>query len=87
MIRVLVMANDTLLADAIASLLTEQVGVDAFRLTHHQLEGEDLHPVVMVVDEGKTGNESIFYSFSSLCKTQECEKRDAADFVWAFSRI
>jgi len=85
MIRVLVMANDTLLADAIASLLAEQVGVDAIRLTHHQLESEDLHSLVMVVDEGKPGNEPIFCS--SLCKTQEREKRDAADFVWAYCRI
>jgi len=87
MIRVLVLANDTLLADAIAWLLTEQVGVDAFQLTHHKLEDEDLHPVVMVLEERKPGDESMFYSFSSLCKTQEREKRDAMNFVWAFSRI
>jgi ApbE superfamily uncharacterized protein (UPF0280 family) len=87
MIRVLVMANDTLLADAIASLLAEQVGVDSIRLTHHRLESDDLHSLVMVVEEGKPADGSIFYSFSSLCKTQEREKRDAADFVWAYCRI
>jgi len=85
MIRVLVMANDPLLADAMAAMLAEQVGVDSIRLTHHRLESDDLHSLVMVVDGGKPGNEPIF--FSSLCKTQEREKRDASNFVWAFCRI
>jgi hypothetical protein len=85
MIRVLVIANDSHLAAAIASMLTEQSGEGASRLTHHQLEDEELRSMVTIVDEGKPGKESIFYS--SLYMTQTGRKRDDVGCFWAFYRI
>ena len=59
MIRVLVMANDSLLADGIVSMLTEEINLDVVRLTHRELGKGDHHSVVIVVDEGERENESI----------------------------
>jgi hypothetical protein len=52
------MANDSLLADAIASMLAEEIDLDVVRVIRHELVGVD-HSVVMVIDEGEPENESI----------------------------
>jgi len=59
MISVLVMANDSLLADAIVSMLAEEIDLDVIRLTHRELGSGDHQSVVIVVDEGKPEDESI----------------------------
>lgn len=59
MIRVLVLANDSLLADALASMLAAEINLDVIRLTHRELGKVDHHSVVIVVDDGQPGNESI----------------------------
>jgi hypothetical protein len=59
MIRVLVMANDSLLADAIASTLAAEIDLDVVRVTRRELGKGDRHSVVIVVDEGEVEDESI----------------------------
>jgi hypothetical protein len=59
MIRVLVMANDSLLADAIASTLAEEIDLDVVRITRRELGKGDRHSVVIIVDEGASDIESI----------------------------
>jgi hypothetical protein len=55
----LVLANDSLLADALASMLAVEINLDVIRLTHRELGRVDHHSVVIVVDDGQPGNESI----------------------------
>jgi hypothetical protein len=52
MIRVLLMANDSLLAAAIASTLTAEIDLDVVRLTRRALGKGDRYSVVIIVDEG-----------------------------------
>ena len=59
MIRVLVMANDSLLADAIASILAEEINLDVVRVTRRELGKGQPHSVVIIVDEGESESESI----------------------------
>jgi len=59
MMRVLVMANDSLLADAIASTLAEEIDLDVVRVTRRELGKGDRHSVVILVDEGEAETESI----------------------------
>ena len=59
MIRVLVMANDSLLADAIASFLAEEINLDVVQVTRRELGKGQPHSVVIIVDEGESENESI----------------------------
>ena len=86
--HVSVMRNDSLLADAIASRLAAEISPAAIHVTHHEFDKEDHRSLVMILEEGKLGSESIFCVFySSPIKTQEPAKRDAADFIWAFCRV
>jgi hypothetical protein len=86
--RVSVMGNDSLLADAIASRLAAEIGPAAIHVTHHEFDKEDHQSLVMILEEGKLGSESMFCIFYSLpIKTQEHEKRDAENFIWAFCRV
>lgn len=59
MIRVLVLANDTLLTDIIASTLSEEIDLDVVRMTRHELGKGDRYSVVILVDEGESDNESL----------------------------
>jgi len=59
MIRVLVMANDSVLADVIASILAREIDLDKFRLTHRTLGKGNRYSAVIVVDEGEIENEVI----------------------------
>jgi hypothetical protein len=86
--RILVMANNSHLADAIASSLAEDISPEATHVTHYELDRETHPSLVMVLDEGNLRSESIFCSFySSPFKTQEREKRDANDLIWTICRI
>lgn len=86
MIRVLVMANDPLLASAVASRLAGEISTQAIRVAHYALDKEDHQPLVMVIERGKRENESVFYSLYSLpFKTQEREKRDATPSTQLFT--
>ena len=57
MIRVLVMANDSLLADVIASILAENIDLDVVRLTRRDLGKGERNSVVIIVDEGESEDE------------------------------
>jgi hypothetical protein len=59
MIRVLMMANDSLLADGIGSLLAQEINLDVVRITQQELGKGDPHSVLLVIDEGQSVNESI----------------------------
>ena len=59
MIRVVVMANDSLLADGIARLLASETDLDVVRLTHGKLGKGDRYSVVIVVDENDADSEAV----------------------------
>jgi len=59
MIGVLVMANDSLLSDAIASILAKEIDLDVIRLTHRELGNGDHYSAIIIVDEGEPEDESI----------------------------
>ena len=52
MIRVLVMANDSLIGDAIASTLADEIDLDVVRITQRELGRGDRQSVVIIADEG-----------------------------------
>jgi hypothetical protein len=86
--RVSVLGNDPLLADAIASRLAAEISPAAIHVTHHEFDREEHSSLVMILEEGKPGSESIFCCFyASPIKTQEREKRDVANFIWACCRV
>ena len=59
MIRVLVMANISVLADSIASILAEEIDLDAVQVAHRELGKGQPYSVVILVDEGEADDESI----------------------------
>ena len=59
MIRVLVMANESILADAIASILAKEIDLDVVRVTRRELGKGGHYSVVIIVDEEETEGESI----------------------------
>jgi hypothetical protein len=59
MIYVSVMANDSLLADAITEILSAEIGVDVSRLTRYELGKGDRYSVVISVDEEGSESETI----------------------------
>jgi len=59
MIRVLVMANNSLLADSIVSTLLEEIDLDVVWVTRRELGKGDRYSVVIVVDEEESESESI----------------------------
>jgi len=59
MIRILVMANESLLADYIASTLSQEIDLDVIRVTRDELGLRKDYSVVIVVDDGLVENESI----------------------------
>lgn len=68
MIRVLLMANDSILADAIASTLTTEIDLDVVRLTRRPLGKGDRYSVVIIVDE--EGSESESVRFTNLLRDE-----------------
>jgi hypothetical protein len=75
MVRVLVMSNDSLLADAIVSNLSQETTLDVLRLTHqnpnkvYQALLEDC-PVVIIVEDGKAGD--VVITDTDLLKSSGC---------------
>jgi hypothetical protein len=59
MIRVLVMANDSLLADGIMALLAAETDLDVVRLTRRQLGKGERYSVVIIVDENDPDSEAV----------------------------
>ena len=59
MLRVLVMANDSLLGAGIASLLAEEIDLDVVHLTRRELGKGDRYSVVIIVEEGESESDSI----------------------------
>lgn len=64
MIRVLVMANDSLLVDVVASILAVEIGPDVLQLAYQLPRNiywaiRDPRSMLIVVDEGGPENESI----------------------------
>jgi hypothetical protein len=59
MMRILMMANDSLLADAVASTLAGELDLDVVRVTRLEPEKGNRHSVVIVVDQGESEGSSI----------------------------
>ena len=59
MIHVSVMANDSLLADAITEILSAEIDLDVSRLTRYELGKGDRYSVVITVDEEGSESETI----------------------------
>jgi len=64
MARILVMANDSVLADAIVSLLTEEIDMDVLRVTRREPRKIDQairehRSVVIIVEEGTSEDKLI----------------------------
>lgn len=59
MIRVLIMASDSLLAQFIESALSQETDLDVFRVTRDELGLRRDYSVVIVVDDGMSESESI----------------------------
>jgi hypothetical protein len=59
MIRVLLMANDSLLAEGIEQLLAHEIDLDVVRITHQILDSQDPRSALIVIDEGQSENMSI----------------------------
>ena len=64
MIRTLLMANDSLLADSLVSILARDTDIDIVRLTPHELRKGDPYSVVIIIDDGEYENE--FYKAADL---------------------
>lgn len=59
MIRILVMANDSLLTDSIASIMEAEIDLDSVQVTRRELGKGQPYSMVIIVDEGESENESI----------------------------
>ena len=59
MIRMLILANNSLLADSLVSMLAGEPDMDVVRLTHREFVKGDPYSVVIIIDEGESENETI----------------------------
>jgi hypothetical protein len=59
MIRILVLANDSLLGDMIVSMLSHEIDIDVVRMKYRELGQGDRYSVVIFIDEGESESESI----------------------------
>ena len=57
--HVLVMTNDSFLADSIVSTLEEELDLPTARVVRRQLDKGQPYSAVIIVDEGESKNESI----------------------------
>jgi hypothetical protein len=67
------MANDSVLADAVVSILAEEIDMDVLRATRHEPDKIDLairehHPVVIIIEEGTANAEDRLITASDLSK-------------------
>jgi hypothetical protein len=60
MIHVLVLANDSLLADIIVSTLAKEIDIDVVRMSYQELKRGDRYSVVIVVDEEESESEPFW---------------------------
>jgi hypothetical protein len=59
MMQVLVVANDSILADIIVSVLSQEIDMDVVRLKYEELRGGDRYSVVILVDGEAAKSESF----------------------------
>jgi Cu2+-containing amine oxidase len=59
MISVLVLANESLFADAIVAVLSQEIDLDVVRMSHRELGKGGHYSVIIVVDEEEIEGESI----------------------------
>jgi hypothetical protein len=57
MIDVLVLANDSVLADIIVSTLSQEIDIDVVRMRYQELRRGDQYSVVILVDEEEAEND------------------------------
>ncbi len=57
MIRVLVLANNSLLAEAVVTILAEEINLGEAWVSHHELGRGSSHSMVIFVDEGGKDND------------------------------
>ena len=57
MIHVLVMANDSVLADIIVSTLSKEIDLEVVRMTYQEVKRGDQYSVVILVDEDESASE------------------------------
>jgi hypothetical protein len=60
MIHVLVLANDSLLADIIVSTLAKEIDIDVVRMRYQELKRGDRYSVVILVDEEESEDEPFW---------------------------
>jgi hypothetical protein len=59
MISVLVLANESLFADAITAVLSEEIDLDVVRMSHRELGKGGHYSVIIIVDEEEIEGESL----------------------------
>lgn len=59
MISVLVLANESLFADAIVAVLSQEIDLDVVRKTHHELGKGGHYSVVILIEEEEIESESL----------------------------
>ena len=59
MIRVLVMANDSVLVAGITTTLAQEIDLDVVRVSSRELGKGDRYSVVIIVDEGESEGDAI----------------------------
>ena len=56
--RMLLLANNSLLADSLVSMLSGEPDMEVVRLTHREFRKKDQYSTVIIIDEEETTNES-----------------------------
>jgi hypothetical protein len=62
MIQVLVLANDSLLADTIVSTLSKEIDIDVVRTTSQELKRGDRYSAVILIDEEESESEPFWFT-------------------------
>ena len=62
MIHVLVLANDSVLADIIVSTLSKEIEIDVARMRYQELKRGDQYSVVILVDEEEPESEPFWFN-------------------------
>jgi hypothetical protein len=62
MLHVLVLANDSVLADSIVSTLSKEIDIDVVRTTYQELKRGDQYSVVILVDEEEPESEPFWFN-------------------------
>jgi hypothetical protein len=62
MLHVLVLANDSVLADIIVSTLSKEIDIDVVRMRYQELKRGDQYSVVILVDEEEPETEPFWFA-------------------------